>query len=162
MFDQLNSKVINNKRRDILNHGFYLIYPVFIVTRHTLIDITNKENVPFRAKHLSKRSIYSFYARITTHDNDNVGHELHVQIFNLPKNKIKNKSMHILFCIINLYLYYSILNYVYLKLSCFCVKTYRCWKYACNSFNLRRNATRIGSYNDHLDLGWTKQFYCIL
>ncbi len=48
--------------------------PAFIVPRHTLIDIINREIVPFKAKLLNKRLVL-FYADITTQDNDNVRHE---------------------------------------------------------------------------------------
>ena len=54
IFEHLNSRAINNKLQDIPNHGFDLVNPAFIVLRHTLIDIINKENVPFKAKLLNR------------------------------------------------------------------------------------------------------------
>ena len=51
---------------------------------YTLIDIINREVVHFKAKVLNKRLV-SFYADITTQGNDNGGHELPVQIFNLAR-----------------------------------------------------------------------------
>ncbi len=75
IFEQLNSRAINNRQKDISNHVYSLVNPAFIVPRHTLIDIINRENVPFKAKLLNKRSVL-FHADITTKDDDNVGHEL--------------------------------------------------------------------------------------
>ena len=54
-FEQLNSRAINDKLQDIPNHVFHLVNPAFIVPRHTLIDITNREVVPFKPKLLNKR-----------------------------------------------------------------------------------------------------------
>ncbi len=65
IFEQLNSRATNNKQQDIPNHVFYLDNPAFIVPRHTLIDIINREIVPFKAKSLNKRLVL-FYAHITT------------------------------------------------------------------------------------------------
>jgi len=79
IFEQLNSRAINHKLQDIPNHVFDLVNPAFIVPRHTLIDIINKEIVYFKAKLLNKRLIL-LYANITTQDNDNAGHELSFQI----------------------------------------------------------------------------------
>jgi len=62
--------------------------PKFIVLRHTLIDIINREIVPFKAELLNKRLVL-FYVDITTQDNDNVGHELSSQILNLAKKRPK-------------------------------------------------------------------------
>ena len=84
----MNSRAINNKLQDIPNHVFDLVNPTFIVPRHTLIDIINREIVPFKAKLLNKRLVL-FYADITTQDNDNVGHELASQIFNLARKRPK-------------------------------------------------------------------------
>ena len=76
---------------DIPNHVFYLINPISIVPRHTLIDIVSREIVPFKAKFLKKRLVL-FYVGITTHDNDNVGHELPIQILNLARNDPKKAN----------------------------------------------------------------------
>jgi len=57
IFEQLNSKAINNKLQDIPNHVFDLVNPAFIVSRHTLSDIINREIVPFKAKLLNKRLV---------------------------------------------------------------------------------------------------------
>ena len=88
IFEQLNLRAINNKLQDIPNHVFDLVNPAFIVPRHTLIDIINREIVPFKAKLLNKRLVL-FYADITTQDNDNVGHELPSQILNLARKRPK-------------------------------------------------------------------------
>jgi hypothetical protein len=48
-FEQLNSRAINNKLQNIRNHVFDLVNPAFIVPRHALIDIINREIVPFKA-----------------------------------------------------------------------------------------------------------------
>jgi len=88
IFEQLNSRAINNKLFYIPNHVFNLINHVFMVPRHTLIDIVNREGVSFKAKFLHKRLVL-FYADITTQDNDNVGHELPVQILNLARKRRK-------------------------------------------------------------------------
>ena len=88
IFEQLNSRAINNKQKDIPNHVYNLVNPAFIVPRHTLIDIINREIVPFKAKLLNKRLVL-FYADITTQDNDNVGHELPFQILNLARKRPK-------------------------------------------------------------------------
>jgi hypothetical protein len=82
-FEQLNSRTINDKLQDIPNRVFDLVNPAFIVPRHTLIDIINREIVSFKAKLFSKRLVL-FYADITTQDNDNVGHE-----FNLARKRPK-------------------------------------------------------------------------
>ena len=79
IFEQLNLRAINNKLQDIPNHVFDLVNQAFIVPRHTLIDIINRECVPFKAKLLNTR-LYLLYADITTQDHDNVGHELPSQI----------------------------------------------------------------------------------
>ena len=74
-----------------------LFDPMFIVPRHTLIDVISKEVVPFKAAFLNKRSV-SFYADITTQDNDIIGRDLHVQILNLAKKRPKkgiHKSIHV-------------------------------------------------------------------
>ena len=73
IFEQLNSRAINNKLQGIPNHVADLVNPALIVPRHTLIKIINREIVPFKAKMLNKRSVL-FHAHITTQDNDNVGH----------------------------------------------------------------------------------------
>ncbi len=86
IFEQLNSRAINNKQQDIPNHVHNLVNPAFIIPRHTLVDIINREIVPFKAKRLNKRLIL-FYADITTQDNDNVGHELPFQILNLARKR---------------------------------------------------------------------------
>jgi hypothetical protein len=88
VFEQLNSIAINNKLQDIPNHVFDLVNPAFIVPRHTLIHIINKEIVPFKTRLLNKRLVL-FYADITTQDNDNVGHELPSQILNLARKRPK-------------------------------------------------------------------------
>ena len=75
IFEQLNSRAINNKIQDIPNHVFDLVNPSFIVPRHTLIDIKNREIVPFKAKLLNNKRLVIVYADITTQDNDNAGHE---------------------------------------------------------------------------------------
>ena len=101
IFEQLNLRAINNKLQDISNHVFDLVNPAFIVPRHTLIDIINREILPFKAKLLNKRLVL-FYADITTQDNDNVGHELPSQILNLAiKQPQKGK-----YFLIYLILYY--------------------------------------------------------
>ena len=51
-FEQLNLRAINNKLQDIPNHVFDLVNLALIVSRHTLIDIINREIVPFKAKSL--------------------------------------------------------------------------------------------------------------
>ena len=79
IFAQLNLRAINNKLRNIPNYVFDLGNLVFIVPQHTLIDIINRDIVPFKANLLNKRLVL-FYADITTQDNDNVGHELTSQI----------------------------------------------------------------------------------
>ena len=56
-FEQMNSRAIDNKLQDIPNHVFDLINPSIIVPRHTLIDIINREIVPFKAKLLNKRLV---------------------------------------------------------------------------------------------------------
>ena len=68
-FEQLHSRAINNKLQDIPNHVFHLANPAFIFPRHILIDIINREIVPFKAKLLIKRLVL-FHADITTQDND--------------------------------------------------------------------------------------------
>ena len=55
IFEQLNSRAINNKLQDIPNHIFDLVNPVFIVRRHTLIDIINREIVRFKSKLINMR-----------------------------------------------------------------------------------------------------------
>ena len=55
IFEQINSRAINNKLHDIPNRGFDFVNPVFIFPRHTLIDILNREVVPFKAKFLNTR-----------------------------------------------------------------------------------------------------------
>ncbi len=75
IFEQLNSRAINNKLYDISNHVFDLVNPVFNVLRHMLIDNVNREVVPFKENFLNKRLVL-IYTCITTHDNDNAGHEL--------------------------------------------------------------------------------------
>ncbi len=87
IFEQINSLAINNKLKDIPNHVFNLVNPAFTVPRHTLVDIINREIVPFKAKLLNKRLVVLFYADITTQDNDNVGHELPFQILNLARKR---------------------------------------------------------------------------
>ncbi len=82
--EHLNSRAINNKQQDFPNHVFDLVNPAFIVPQHTLIDIINREIVPFKAKLLNKRLVL-FYVVITTQDTDNVGHELPFQISNLAR-----------------------------------------------------------------------------
>jgi len=62
-FEQLNLRVINNKLRDIHNHHIDFVSSIFIVPRHTLIDIINREVVPFKAKFRNKRLV-SFYVDI--------------------------------------------------------------------------------------------------
>jgi len=49
VFEQLNSRAINDKPQEIINDVFYLVNPTFIVPPHTLIDIINIEIVPFKA-----------------------------------------------------------------------------------------------------------------
>jgi len=91
----LNSRAINNRLNDIHIHIFDLVNPVFIVPRLTLIYIVNNEVVPFKATFLNKRSLY---VDITTQDNDNVGHDLPIQILNLARKqpqKGMNTSIHI-------------------------------------------------------------------
>ena len=78
------SRAINNKLYDIHNHVFDLVNPLFMVPRHTIIDIINREVIPFIAKLLNNRLV-SLYADITTQDNDNVGNELPIQILNLTR-----------------------------------------------------------------------------
>ena len=75
MFEQRNSRAINNKLQDIPDRVFDLVNPAFIVPRHTLIDTINREILLFKTKLLNKRLVL-FYADITTQDNDNVGHKL--------------------------------------------------------------------------------------
>jgi hypothetical protein len=84
----LNSRAINNRLNDIHIHIFDLVNPVFIVPRHTLIDIVNREDVPFKAQFLNKRLV-SFYDDITTQDTDNVGHDLPIHIITLARNDPK-------------------------------------------------------------------------
>ena len=91
VFEQLNSRAINNKLQDIPNHVLFLVSPAFIVPRCTLIDIINREIVPFKAKLLNKR-IVLFYVDITTQDNDNVEHELPTQIVNLARKRPRQKG----------------------------------------------------------------------
>ena len=86
IFEQLNSRAIKNYKIPI--HLFDLVNPAFIVPRHTLINIINREIVPFKAKLFYKRLVL-FYANKTTQDNDNVGHELPSQIFNLARKRPK-------------------------------------------------------------------------
>ena len=88
IFEQLNLRAINNKLQDIPNHVFDLANPSFIVPRHTLIDIINREIVPFKVKLLNKRLVL-FYIDITTQNNDNVGHELPYQILNSARKRPK-------------------------------------------------------------------------
>jgi hypothetical protein len=88
IFEQLNSRAINNKLQDIPNLVFDLVNPAFIVPRHTSIDYINRAIVPFKAKLLNKRLVL-FYADITTQDNDNVGHDLPSQILNLSRKRPK-------------------------------------------------------------------------
>ena len=87
-FEQLNSRAINSKLHDSPNHVFYLVNPVFIIPRHTLVDIINREVVPFKAKFINKRLV-TFYVDITTQDGDNVGDDLPVQILILARKKKK-------------------------------------------------------------------------
>ena len=96
IFEQLNLRAINNKLQDIPNHVFDLVKPSFIVPRHTLIDIINREIVPFKAKLHNKRLVL-FYVDITSQDNDDVGHELPSQILNLARKRPKkvNNSVNI-------------------------------------------------------------------
>jgi hypothetical protein len=91
IFEQLNSRAINNKQQDIPNHVFNHVNPAFIVPRHTLIDIINIELVLFKAKLLNKRLVL-FYVDITTQDNDNVGHELPFQILSLARKRLKKRK----------------------------------------------------------------------
>jgi hypothetical protein len=86
IFLQLNSRAVNNSLQDIPNRVLDLVNPTFIVPRHNLIDIINREIVPFKAKLLNKQLVL-FYADITTQDNDNVGHELPSQISNLARKR---------------------------------------------------------------------------
>ena len=88
IFEQLNSRAINNKQQDIPNDVYNLVNPAFIVPRHTLIDIINREIVTFEAKLLNKRLVL-LYADMTTQDNDNVGHELPFQILTLARKRPK-------------------------------------------------------------------------
>jgi len=74
-FKQLNSRETNNKLQDIPNLVFHLVNSSFIIPRHTLIGIINREIVPFKAKLLNTRLVL-FYVGITTKGNDNSGHEL--------------------------------------------------------------------------------------
>ena len=61
-FEQLNLRAINSKLQDIPNHVLDLVNPAFIIVpRRTLIDIINREIVPFKAKLLNKRLVL-FYA----------------------------------------------------------------------------------------------------
>ena len=49
IFEQHNSRAINNRLDDIPNDVFDLATPVFIVPRHSFIDIIiNREIVPFK------------------------------------------------------------------------------------------------------------------
>jgi hypothetical protein len=68
-FEKLNSRAINNNLQDIPNRVLDLVNPTFSVPRHTLIDIINKEIVPFKAKLLNKRLVLygSLYGSITTY-----------------------------------------------------------------------------------------------
>ena len=50
IFEQLNLRAIYNKLQDIPNRVFDLVNPAFIFPRHTLINIVNREIVPFKAK----------------------------------------------------------------------------------------------------------------
>jgi len=54
IFEKLNSRAINNKLQDIPHYVCDLVNPPFIVPRHILIDITNRQIVPFKAKLLNK------------------------------------------------------------------------------------------------------------
>ena len=81
-------RAINKRLQDIPNHVFDLVNSAFIVPRHTLIDIVNREIVPFKAKLLKKRLVL-FYSDITTQDDDNVGHELPSRILNLARKRPK-------------------------------------------------------------------------
>ena len=72
IFEQLNLRAINNKLQYIHKRVFDLVNPTYIVPRHTLIDIIDREIVPFKAKLLNKHLVL-FYADITTQDNDSVG-----------------------------------------------------------------------------------------
>ncbi len=75
IFEQLNSRAINNKAHDNPSHVFDLIIPLFIIPHHTLImDVIKREVVYFKAKLLNKR-LDIVCADITTQDDDNVGHE---------------------------------------------------------------------------------------
>ena len=76
------------------NHVFDLLNSLFIVPRHTVSDIVNREVVSFRAKFLNKRLV-SFYADITIQESDDVGHELHVYILNLARQR-PNKGKQII------------------------------------------------------------------
>ena len=87
-FGPLNSRAINNKLHDIHNHVFYLVNPIFIIPRHTLNDIVNREVVPFKTIFFNKRLV-TFDVDITTQENDNVGHELLSQISNLARKRPK-------------------------------------------------------------------------
>jgi len=78
-FEEMNSKAINNKLQDTPSHVFDLVNPAFIVPRHILVNIVNREIILFKAKLLDKRLVL-FYADITTQGNGNVGHELYSQI----------------------------------------------------------------------------------
>ena len=88
----MNSRAINNKLQDIPNHVFDLVNPAFIVPRHILIEIINREIVHFKAKLLNKRLVL-FYVDITTQDIDNVGHKSPFQILNLARKRPKKMNL---------------------------------------------------------------------
>ena len=101
IFDKLNSRAIGNGLQGIPNHVFDLVNPIFIVPRHTLIDIINKNIVPLKAQRLNRRLI-SFYADITSQDSDNVGHELPMEILNIARNRPKKGKQNSNFIFSNL------------------------------------------------------------
>ena len=62
--------------------------PIFIVPRHSLIDIINKEVVPARAAEKNKRLI-RFYADIVARDNDDEDHRLPKPLLDLARQRPK-------------------------------------------------------------------------
>jgi hypothetical protein len=56
-----------------------------------LIDVVNREVVPFKAKFLNMRRLVSLYDDIIDQGNDNGRHELHVQILYLAIKRKKGK-----------------------------------------------------------------------
>ena len=62
--------------------------PIFIVPRHSLIDIINKQVVPARAAE-SKKRLIRFYAEIVARDNDDEDHRLPKALLDLARQRPK-------------------------------------------------------------------------